>query len=107
MSSPDRRSSVPDCPPPGSCGISLSAASRLQRSGYAALRGVGCAVEGGVLHLQGCVPSHYLKQLAQALVADVDGVCLVKNQLQVVPANPRRMTGDQETREGENTSSGT
>jgi hypothetical protein len=63
-------------------------------------------VEVDVLHLHGCVPSHYLKQLAQALVADVDGVCLVKNQLQVVPANPRRMTGDQETPEGENTSPG-
>jgi osmotically-inducible protein OsmY len=107
MSSPNRSSSMPDRPPPVGCGISLSAASRLQRSGYAALRRIACAVEGGVLHLHGCVPSHYLKQVAQALVADVDGVCLVQNKIQVVPADPRRMTGDQESPEGEDTSPGT
>jgi osmotically-inducible protein OsmY len=100
MSTPDRSSSMPDRPPPGGCGISLSATSRLQRSGYAALRRIACAVEGGVLHLNGCVPSHYLKQVAQALVADVEGVCLVQNKIQVVPADPRRTTGDRESPEG-------
>jgi BON domain len=33
--------------------------------------------------LRGAVPSYYLKQIAQELVRDLDGVLLVNNQIKV------------------------
>jgi hypothetical protein len=65
------------------CPITLLAVCRLRESGYGALHGVGCAFESGVLHLRGHVPTYYLKQVAQSLVADLEGVLQVKNQLEV------------------------
>jgi hypothetical protein len=64
-------------PSPAGVRIRVSAAHRLKASGYGALRGVSCVVESGVLHLHGSVPSYYLKQLAEALVTGIDGVCPV------------------------------
>ena len=58
---------------------------KLQRGSYSALSRIRCEFqrESGVLHLRGSVPSYYLKQVAQELVRDVEGVRLVNNQLSV------------------------
>jgi len=68
---------------PGECRITVLAVCRLRRSGYGALHGVDCTFESGVLHLRGRVPTYYLKQIAQSLVVDLEGVLHLKNQLEV------------------------
>ncbi len=68
------------------CGHQVSVEQRLGTSGYLALRGIRCEYEGGVLLLRGCVPSQYLKQVAQAIADAVDGVHRVDNQIEVVTA---------------------
>jgi osmotically-inducible protein OsmY len=60
------------------------AQAALRRSAYFELRNVSCDFSGGVLTLHGCVPTYYLKQLAQASVADVPGVIEIHNRLDVV-----------------------
>ncbi len=64
--------------------ILQTAESRLRAGGYAVLRDVCCDFESGVLRLSGRLPSQYLKQVAQALVADLEGVSTVVNQITVV-----------------------
>ncbi len=58
---------------------------RLAQSGYAALARLQCECENhdGVLVLKGRVPSYYLKQLAQSLLRDIDGIRLVVNNISV------------------------
>jgi len=56
----------------------------LRNSPYLALRNVTCDYQGGVLILRGCLPSYYLKQLAQEAVTDLDEVDRIENQIQVV-----------------------
>jgi osmotically-inducible protein OsmY len=63
---------------------------RLRHSGYLALRDISCDVDGDGLSLHGRLPSYYLKQVAQALVAEVEGVERVVNMIKV-SAPPRRM----------------
>jgi osmotically-inducible protein OsmY len=69
----------------GGCRIQTSVEDRLRRCGYAALSTVCCEFQGdcGVLHLRGSVPSYFLKQVAQELVTDLDGVRFVNNQINV------------------------
>jgi hypothetical protein len=83
MSDHQQADMVTDHPARGECTITLLAVCRLRGSGYGALHGVGCTFESGVLHLRGCVPTYYLKQVAQSLVGDLDGVIQVNNQLEV------------------------
>lgn len=47
---------------------------RLQRSSYPSHRRLECRFHGGVLTIQGRVPSYYLRQIAWALVADLRGI---------------------------------
>jgi osmotically-inducible protein OsmY len=68
------------------CPHRLMAEQRLEASGYLALRRIQCDCLGGVLCLRGCVPSHYLKQVAQEIAVGVEGVRRVDNQLRVLPA---------------------
>jgi osmotically-inducible protein OsmY len=63
--------------------ISRTAEDRFRASGYLALRGVSCTARNGVAYLRGCLPSYYLKQLAQEIVAAVEGVHLVVNKIDV------------------------
>jgi osmotically-inducible protein OsmY len=56
---------------------------RLQESPYGFQRRVDAAYENGVLTLRGKVPTFFLKQTAQALVAKVDGVRQVNNLVDV------------------------
>ena len=55
-------------------GIEQEAECRLRRSGYLALRGVTCDISGGALRLHGRLPTYYLKQVAQTIAAEVEGV---------------------------------
>jgi osmotically-inducible protein OsmY len=56
----------------------------LCRSGYLALRAVVCDTRGGIVRLRGSLPTYYLKQVAQATVAEVDGVRRIINRIVVV-----------------------
>ena len=56
----------------------------LLHSPYLELRNVTCDFHEGVLTLRGRVPSYYLKQLAQAILVELDGVLELNNQLDVV-----------------------
>ena len=64
--------------------IAEFAQAKLRRSSYFELRDVCCDFSGGVLTLQGRVPSYHLKQLAQVKVAEVPGVLEVENRVEVV-----------------------
>jgi hypothetical protein len=58
----------------------------LRRNPYRTLKNVACDCRDGVLVLRGCLPSYYLKQIAQEVVAhQVKGVGRIDNQIQVVP----------------------
>ena len=61
----------------------------LRSSRYSALQHVSCDCRGGVLVLRGCLPSYYLKQLAQEAVARLEGVGAVDSQIVVVPPASR------------------
>ena len=65
------------------------AESRLRRNPYVALKCIDCAYDQGVLTLHGCLPTYYLKQMAQTAVAGLPGVDRVVNQIEVVSPNPR------------------
>ncbi len=64
----------------------------LRHNSYLALRNVSCEDHEGVLVLRGCLPSYYLKQVAQEIVAHLPGVGRVDNQIEVVtpPGRSRR-----------------
>jgi osmotically-inducible protein OsmY len=63
----------------------------LRSNPYLALKNVSCDYRDGVLILRGCLPSYYLKQIAQEAVASLEGVERIDNQIQVVtPACPSR-----------------
>jgi hypothetical protein len=64
---------------------------RLRSNPYLALKNVSCELRDAVLVLRGCLPSYYLKQIAQEAVAALEGVERIDNQIQVVtPAGPSR-----------------
>ena len=76
---PDRQRPDPPASP-------QAAAERgLRSSRYAALKHVSCDYLGGVLVLRGCLPTYYLKQIAQEVVAhQFDKVERLENHIQVV-----------------------
>jgi osmotically-inducible protein OsmY len=59
---------------------------RLCDSSYSELRHIRCDFEHGQLRLHGRVRSQYLKQVAQHIVADVEGVSIIVNQIEVMSA---------------------
>jgi len=70
-------------------GIAEGAENCLRSNPYLALKNVSCLYHEGVLTLRGCLPTYYLKQMAQAAVARVDGVQRIVNEIEVI-ANSRR-----------------
>ena len=63
----------------------------LRSNPYLALKNITCDWLDGVLVLRGCLPTYYLKQIAQEVVAHLEGVKRIENQIQVVtPAFPSR-----------------
>jgi hypothetical protein len=54
------------------------------------LKHVSCNYQGGVLVLRGCLPTYYLKQMAQEVVAhQFDQLERLENRIQVVRPAPR------------------
>ncbi len=74
-------------------GLKELAEGCLRRNPYLALKNVACDWRDGVLVLRGCLPSYYLKQVAQEVVARLEGVAGIENEIQVVTPASR---GDQE-----------
>lgn len=68
------------------------AESRLRSNSYLALRNISCEYRDGALILRGRVPSYYLKQIAQQVVATIAGVSPIVNQIEVSTAVLREMS---------------
>lgn len=79
---PDRRDST-NAPASGVSAPGGAADALLQNSGYLALRQVRCEFHDGTATLNGRLPSYYLKQIAQTLVAQMAGVNVVINHIEV------------------------
>jgi osmotically-inducible protein OsmY len=63
----------------------------LRGTSHLALKNISCVYRDGVFVLQGCVPTYYLKLVAQEVVRQLEGVERIDNQIQVVaPAVPPR-----------------
>ena len=73
--------------------IEEAAEGHLRRSGYLALRNIGCNCREGVVTLRGCLPTYYLKQIAQHVVAELEGVCGIINQIEVLAPSGRAVVG--------------
>jgi hypothetical protein len=71
------------------------ATSRLRTSSHRVLGKTSCTYNAGVLTLRGHVPSFYLKQLAQTLVAELDEVSQIDNCLTV--HNPIEISAAQQS----------
>ncbi len=65
--------------------IAERAENRLRGNAYLALKNVSCEYRDGVLTLHGCLPTYYLKQIAQAVVGRLDGVRHIVNDIAVTP----------------------
>jgi hypothetical protein len=65
------------------------AESCLRSNPYLALKNVTCDYREGVLTLRGCLPSYYLKQIAQTAVARVASGVRIINEIEVVSASTR------------------
>jgi hypothetical protein len=61
----------------------------LRGNPYLALKNVTCDYRDGVLVLRGCLPSYYLKQIAQEVVGRLKGVDAIDNQIQVMTSASR------------------
>jgi CheY-like chemotaxis protein len=61
-----------------------AAENRLRGNPYLALKNISCECRAGVLTLRGCLPSYYLKQIAQSAVAHLNGVHGINNEIEVV-----------------------
>jgi osmotically-inducible protein OsmY len=82
----DERQTPARTPRPG---VKEVAEQCLRRNPYLALKNVSCEYRDGVVVLRGCLPSYYLKQVAQEAVARIEGVASVDNQIHVVSPSPR------------------
>ncbi|MBL9123011.1 MAG: BON domain-containing protein [Planctomycetaceae bacterium] len=64
-------------------GVADRVSERLAQSPYFPVRGVWCDYHEGVLCLRGRVPSYYLKQIAQTIACQVEGVEECMNRIEV------------------------
>jgi osmotically-inducible protein OsmY len=74
---------------PLACNVTDQAESRLRAHSYLALKNISCDYRDGVLTLRGCLPTYYLKQVAQAAVGQLDGVQRIVNEIEVTPSAGR------------------
>ncbi len=79
--------------PKPSISIERVTRERLSKSGYTSLRDVSCLAAEDVLVLEGRLPSHYLKQVAQEIALSVSGVRGIVNRIKVP-----RLTASDRTR---------
>jgi osmotically-inducible protein OsmY len=63
--------------------VSVRVQRALAQSGYPDLRRLQCECQQGIVQLQGTVGSYFLKQMAQATAARIDGVKRIDNRLRV------------------------
>jgi hypothetical protein len=63
--------------------IEEEAEKRMQQSLYPELRRVLCNYRHGILTLYGVVSSFHVRQIAQELVQDLEGIEIIDNQLVV------------------------
>lgn len=64
--------------------IAQVAKERIRHESHLAMQRIWCAVERNQLLLRGQVPSYYHKQLAQEVVAGLEGVERVVNEIEVI-----------------------
>ncbi len=64
--------------------IAAKAESRLRNQCHRALKNIRCECADGVLTLRGCLPTHYLKQIALAVVAGTEGIERIDNRIEVI-----------------------
>jgi osmotically-inducible protein OsmY len=69
--------------------VAERAESELRRNSYVALKNVACEFRDGVLTLNGCLPTYYLKQVAQEAVARLDGIAKIENRIEVISPSQR------------------
>jgi hypothetical protein len=69
----------------GETGTGDSTQSLLRNSAYLALRQVQCEFHDGTAVLHGRLPSYFLKQMAQTVVAQSAAVNTVINEIEVTP----------------------
>jgi osmotically-inducible protein OsmY len=79
-----------NCLTPGPTDVADQARALLLRNPYLALKNVNCEYRDGVLTLRGYLPSYYLKQIAQTIVAGLEGVERLVNAIEVVATSHRR-----------------
>jgi osmotically-inducible protein OsmY len=72
-----------------SADVAERAESELRRNAYVALKNIACEYQEGLLILNGCLPTYYLKQLAQEAVARLHGVERIDNRIEVVSPSRR------------------
>jgi osmotically-inducible protein OsmY len=72
------------------CGVAEIAEARFRAHSRTALRCIICTFDRGVLVLEGRLCTFFQKQLAQELVATLDGVEQVVNRIEVVSSDPSR-----------------
>jgi len=65
--------------------------SRFLESGHQPLRALNVEERHGQVIVSGCVPSFYMKQLAQTIARAVDGVHRVRNETTVQKSNEDRI----------------
>lgn len=61
-----------------------AAQQRIRQESHLSMQRIWCAVERNHLFLRGQVPSYYHKQLAQEVVAGLEGVGQVVNEIEVI-----------------------
>jgi osmotically-inducible protein OsmY len=59
--------------------------AKLRGNSYPAVRHVSCECHNGTVFLRGRLPSYHLKQIAQEVIARVNGVARVINEIEVGP----------------------
>jgi osmotically-inducible protein OsmY len=64
--------------------VAAVAQARLGASSHRALSAIFCKCDQGVLVLRGSLSTYFHKQMAQEIVADIEGVKQVVNQIEVV-----------------------
>jgi osmotically-inducible protein OsmY len=74
------------CEPKVVIDLSAQIDQALRATGHASLRHLQVRGTEGLAILHGCVPSYFMKQMAQEIALRILGVKEVQNELQVVPS---------------------
>ena len=89
-----RTSNQPEFETSPPCSIAAIADARFRANSRTVFRGISCIVEQGVLVLEGQLSTFFQKQLAQEIVANIEGVVQVVNRIEVVRERRDENTGN-------------